>query len=378
MTRETPSRGAAAGRLILGALVATFALGCNPDAAVEPPAAQAGTAPALLSANAAPLSNRFAYALADQPTSPSYAPSFSYNATGGGVRITRFGPGGGYAVTFGGLNRAPGETEVFIVTTFGTTNAHCVAGFSTVSGSSATVNVFCIDPIQGTGVDSRFSVLAVGSNSLPARSAFAYANNIFAPSYTPDPNFSYTSAGGAINIVHDTMPGNYRVNFGTGNPAGSAFLVNSRITPEQCHIGEWLPTTARVRCFDSGSGAPADVDYQVLQVGAGRPGRRIGYAFADRGSAASYTPTAAFSHNSSGGTIKITRSMPGRYAVVFNGLQRPAGHTDDVQVTPFGQVYANCAVAGVTSLASGLRAIVNCRDIAGNFHDSRFEILVIE
>lgn len=362
---------------LIGALSAIVLLGCNPDSAVDPATPQTDATPALVVANAVPLSNRFGYALADQPSSPSYAPLIAYNASGGGVRINH--PGGSiYEVTFGGLNPAPGETMVFMVTTNGSTNAHCVAGFTTTSGSSITVNVFCIDPVQGTGVDSRFTVLAVGSNSLPARSAFALANNPFALSYVPDPNFSFTSAGVPINITHDPLPGNYLVNLGTGNPKGSVFLVNSQITPMQCHVGEWLTTTARVRCFDSNNGTPADIDYGVLQVTGGRPGRRIGYAFADRGATASYTPNTAFSHNSAGGAIKVTRSAAGRYAVVFTGLQRPAGHTDNVQVTPFGMAYANCAVPGWTNVAGGLRVIVNCRDIAGNFHDSRFEILVIE
>ena len=371
MTTYTTRYGTAT-RWLFGALSTTLVLGCHPDQAVEPAAIEADAAQiGSVTANATSLSNRFAYALADNPTSAGYAPTLSSNASGGGIRITHSGPGAGYAVTFGGFGRAAGETETFIVTPYGPTRAHCVAGFYTISGSSITVNVFCIDPVQGTGIDSRFTILAVGSNSLPARSGFTYANNPFAPSYTPDPNFSYSSAGSAITIFHDSLPGNYRVNFGTGNPAGSSYFVNSRLTPSQCQIGAWLPATARVRCFDSFGGFAEDADYQVLQVGAGRPGQRIGYAFANRSTVASYVPNTSFSHNSSGKGIRATRSRAvGRYAVTFIGLQRPAGQTETVQVTPFASVYTNCAVLSWTSLASALKANVECHDITGNFRDS--------
>ncbi len=132
--------GATAPRWLIGTVAACALFGCQPDAAVAPPATQADTrAAAIVAPNATPLSNRFAYALADQPGAPGYAPGFSYNATGGGIRITHSGPGSGYAVTFGGLNRAAGETENFIVTPYGTGRAHCVAGFYTISGSAITV-----------------------------------------------------------------------------------------------------------------------------------------------------------------------------------------------------------------------------------------------
>ncbi|MDZ4863269.1 MAG: hypothetical protein SGJ01_07465 [Gemmatimonadota bacterium] len=69
--------------------------------------------------------------------------------------------------------------------------------------------------------------------------------------------------------------------------------------------------------------------------------------------------------------------LPGRYAVTFTGLQRPAGRTEIVQVTPYRSTYANCAVLCWTSLAASLRANVECCDAAGNFADSQFEMLVI-
>ncbi len=378
--KTVPGSKPALRRRLIGALSATLVVACSPDDALQPGVNPSGTTPVQLAiGNAAPFSNRFAYAWADQPNNPSYTanPSFSFIGTGGGIRIT--GTGGSYAVTFGGLSRAGvGGTETFIVTPYGSNRAHCVAGFYTDTGVSIVVNVFCFDAILTTTTPSAFTILAVGSNSLPARSAFAYANNPIAAHYTPDPNFSYSSTVGAtLAITHDSLPGNYRVNLGTGNPAGSAFLVNSQLSANLCEIGEWKPVTARIRCFDAGSGIPFDADYQVLQLGAGRPGMRFGFAFADQSTAASYTPNTSRSH-STGGSIKATRSAVGHYAVTFTGLQKLAGHTETVQLTPFATAYVNCNVISWTSLASALKANVECRNLAGNFRDSRFEIVVIE
>jgi hypothetical protein len=360
-------------------LLLALAFACRTDDVLKAPDGVPATV-SIAGVTTAALSNRFAYAWADNATASSYSPNsqYSFSATGGGIRITHSGPGSGYAVTFGGFTGGSVGTETFLVTPYGSTTAHCVAGFYIDTGVSLTVNVFCIDPVQGLGTDSRFTILAVGNNALPSRSAFAYANNPAALSYTPDPNFSYTSAGGAITITHDSGAGNYRVNFGTGNPAGSVLLVNSRLTPSQCHVGEWKPVATRIRCFDSFTGSPADADYQVLQVAQSLPGRRIGFAFADRLSSASYTPNPSFSFNSSGGSVKVTRPAMGRYAVSFAGLQKLAGHTETVQVTPWAIKYANCSVASWSSSATTLTANVECRNIAGAFRDSRFEVLVIE
>jgi hypothetical protein len=49
-----------------------------------------------------------------------------------------------------------------------------------------------------------------------------------------------------------------------------------------------------------------------------------------------------------------------------------------VQVTPIGTSLTSCNVVRWNNSGNGLQAIIECRNRAGQFVDSRYEVLVIE
>ena len=326
-----------------------------------------------------PLSNRFAYVWADQPSAASYTPnpSFAYNATGGSIQITRHG-NGRYEVAFNSPAGWTGTRLGFAVTAYGSSTLGCSLDWHSPS-AQLVVRVNCYDRVTHLPADSRFTLLVVGSGSLQTRSAFAFANEPSSPSYTPNPLASYTTGPGAMLITHLALDGDYRVDLGTGNPAHSTFLVGEKYfyPGHLCTIRAWLTSSVGVRCFDD-TGALHDKHYWILQVQGGRPGRRIGFAWANQPTAASYTPALNRSFNSSGGGIMVTRTGVGRYAIEFAGLQKLAGHTENVQVTPWGTGYSSCKVVGWGNSAAGLRVSAECRKLNGTFKDARFNVLVIE
>ena len=62
---------------------------------------------------------------------------------------------------------------------------------------------------------------------------------------------------------------------------------------------------------------------EALELSPGAPAAgsmRLAYVWANNPTAASYTPSTTYSHNSSGSPVSITRSSAGRYAVTFAGL----------------------------------------------------------
>ncbi len=325
------------------------------------------------------LSDRFAYVLADQPTTSSYTPdpSYAYNATGGSIQVTRLSLGH-YDVVFdspGGWGTAPIGMSV---TTRGSSKLGCSLNYL-APGVHLDVSVICYDRVTHVYADAPFSLLVAGTFSLFPRSAFAFANQPSSPSYAPNPLASYTSGPGSIVITHHAALGDYSVDTGTGSTTHSTFLISEQFfSPGYlCTVGAWEATAAEVRCFDR-SGALHDHTWWVMQVEGGRPGRRIGYAWANQPTADSYAPSAGRSYNSSGGAITVTRTSVGHYKVAFAGLQKRAGHTENVQVTPFGQGYSSCNVVNWGNSGGALQVNVQCRKVNGAFKDARFNVLVIE
>lgn len=106
------------------------------------------------------------------------------------------------------------------------------------------------------------------------------------------------------------------------------------------------------------------------------PGDRLGYAWANNASAASYTPSVPYSHNSSGGPINITRQAAGRYRVRFNGLGGSGIVGGNVQVTAYGPGSQTCKVVSWGSGGSHFLVNVRCFNAAGALVDTRYTVLV--
>ncbi len=100
------------------------------------------------------------------------------------------------------------------------------------------------------------------------------------------------------------------------------------------------------------------------------------YAWANSPSAASYTPSSYYAHNSSGGDITISRIGLGYYRVLFEGIGGrgvPGGH---VQVTGYGSTSGYCKSAGWSSGGDDFYAYVRCFNSAGALADAYYNIFV--
>jgi hypothetical protein len=396
------------------AAASLFALAaCAPDELASPrtrPAATpavvapspAGDVAGALTTTSTP---RLAYAYSTQwewwPSSWTASPAYSYSSSGGAITFTRLSPGS-YRVDFEGLSRpniSPSNplgdgSETVVATAYSQDQpgvvCNALSWFSWGSVSRLTARVDCVDTGTNQFVDSRFNILVVGNGSLPAPSAFLLADKPTATQYLADPKWSYRSGTGLLGVSHAAAVGSWDLRMGNGNPAGTTFLVNAHANPsaptrELCKVGEFKSLGPNVRCFDA-DGQPRDVQYQALQVGRGRAGKRFGFAFADQPSRTTpYAAHAAWSYNSSGGDIQVTRGALGVYAVRFRGLQGtwygPGAH---VQVTPYGPAFASCNVHSwydetpPSTSTPGLLVWVRCANQHGQPVDSRFSAMVIE
>ena len=351
----------------------------SPGTGDELPGAHGATA-AVLSQPVKQLSNKFAYVFANLPSWWAYTPDStrSYNATGGAIRIQRLTPGS-YQVEFDSRAGWGGGTLGFALTAYGMSPILCsLVGHSLdPTGLTLRVNVSCHLTTTLQPVDAYFTLLVVGSGSLMPRSAFAFGDQPSAPSYTPNPLASYTSSLGSINVTRSGA-GIYGVDLATGQVSGSTVMVNAQAGFwNLCKVGQWKHTDTEVRCFDH-SGAPHDATFWTLQVDGGRPGRRLGFAFADKSTTSAYTPNLRYSFNSSGGAITAFRTSVGRYHIEFDGLQKLSGHTETVHVTPWGTGPTACHVSGWGNGGGHLWVNVECRRLNGNLVDTRYNVLVIE
>ena len=105
--------------------------------------------------------------------------------------------------------------------------------------------------------------------------------------------------------------------------------------------------------------------------------QKSGYVWANNPSSASYTPSAPFSFNSTGGAINITRSGVGTYAVRFNGLGGGAVSGGNVLVTSYGSGSGTCKVASWSSSGADFTANVRCFNSTGTAADSMFTVRVV-
>lgn len=331
----------------------------------------------------AALSSRYAYLWADQPLSPFYAPSalYSYNAKGGANTVTRTGVGA-YTVRFGLMAKGfffPLNRETILVTAYGAGARRCVVMSWGDSGNNLDVRVQCAD-VVGNPLDSRFTILLVGNGALAGRSGFAWANQPSSALYVPSTSYSFTSAADTIRIRRFGV-GSYNADLRLPRPAGGLpenYFVTAYGSPRTlCKVGSW-GASANILCYLT-NGAPVDARYDVLLVEQGRTGRRLGFAWADQPASPSYFPNVLWRRNSSGGSILITRSAAGRYSVLFRGLRKLPGAKETVQVSSYGAGFTSCTVVNWGNVApSDLRVNVECRNSAGAFVDSRYQVMVIE
>lgn len=331
---------------------------------------------------------RFAYAWVHDPSeSATYLPSSSYqhNETGGRVLVAHRATGD-YTVTFERMAKVDSAfRETVLVTPYGAAGERChLTGWdNAANGRDLDVAVSCYT-FSGARTDARFSVLVVGSHSLPSRMAFT-ASGDAASAYAAAATHSFTSFGDRIAINRSTA-GSYLVQMnGAPNDTPENYLVSTvGGASDLCKVSSWNHGVwASVICY-APNGMLTDSRFALLMVASGRLGKRFGFAWADAPSSPlgeSYAPNLRYQRTSSGATVRITHVATGVFRVSFPGLARVGNRSETVQVSPYGGGLYTCQVEGWTNSADGasLDATVRCWNRGnGRAADTYFTILVLE
>jgi hypothetical protein len=218
-----------------------------------------------------------AFALADAPSTDSYAPSVarSYNSTGAGgsILITRTGVGT-YYVVFRSMDLGIDESGSPIVTAYGAGNTYCMLGGWGLSDGDAGIRVSCLDPATGDHVDAPFNISYA---QIVKGSAFgAGAAQIIGEVADDDDAFGFNTGGGAIK-VENSSTGFYRVTFtGLGAQGGTRpghvqlSTTGFGGSNTKCTVQGWSVSTANlvadVSCWDNSGGATSNIfTIQVLK-----------------------------------------------------------------------------------------------------------------
>jgi hypothetical protein len=216
--------------------------------------------------------------------------------------------------------------------------------------------------------------VASTSQALSA-TAFGFAwSDQFTGVFNPNPSWVANTGGGAVT-VDNLATGQYRVTFaGLGGPGGNAQVVAYGTDSTRCKVLSWFQSGSdelvNVLCHTS-AGAAINSRFVVRYGRTSSPTFASAYLWANQPSTASYTPSAAYSFNSTGGVNTITRAAAGTYTVNLPGL---GGANGNVLVTAHGNSSTHCNVA-LWGSAPGNRPVeVRCWSSAGVLADSTFSL----
>jgi hypothetical protein len=312
------------------------------------------------------------YVWANNPFAASYSPDpfYSFNRTGGAVRITKpAGTTGRYLVRFTGLSAFLGTRSTLHVTGYNADDTYCKPARAYLVND--TVGVRCFRVSTGAAVDAVFTMVVLRKAT---RLAFAHAHRPTATNYAPQAKGSW-NPGGKIQVFRDAV-GDYRLNFSgvraallssSGN--GGHVQVSAVGTGKHyCKVFGWGVDIVAVRCYTQ-AGVLADTKFNVLILA---PSDHLAYAFADQPGMASHTPDPLYSSNPTGGAIQITRVGIGVYAVSWTGIETALLDGGDVQVSTYTSDNAQCKV----SHWGGASAFVRCFYPNGALVDARFTVLL--
>lgn len=176
------------------------------------------------------------------------------------------------------------------------------------------------------------------------------------------------------NVFHDDIDwlADAGVTTGCNPPDNDEFCPSDYVTREQ--MAAFMHRLADNQVVDAGAVGGTDAS-KVLSSATGRHG----YVWACKSASASYDPAdeCGYSFNSADGSIQITRSGAGKYAVTFEDLGSAdvvgGGH---VQVTSYGNAVTWCKV-GAWANVSDVSVTVRCYDAAGALTDSQFDLQFI-
>ncbi len=239
-------------------------------------------------------------------------------------------------------------------------------------GAAGKMTVLCFNS-AGMAADSAFIVSAI-SNTNGENMAFALVSKS-----NLDSLYSY-NPGGTINYANNGV-GLSTVTFiglgpaSAGNPAGTLQVTAANGSPTcRATFNGGNNLNADVSCQDP-SGAPEYSDFVVSAIPGGATPSGIGFAWADRDTAPSYTPNSCCSYNPSGGGVNVVRSAVGPYIMTFSGLNPAQVYGGAALVTGAGNP---CKINGFSAYHGTVDVKVNvdCYNYAGVSADSQFTVLV--
>jgi hypothetical protein len=207
--------------------------------------------------------------------------------------------------------------------------------------------------------------------------AFAWANQPATASYTPDATYSYNYVGGPIQITR-LGTGAYSVAFtdfaalGVGGNVQVTAYGSFLGTSNYCKVVSWSLDTVRVNCFDT-AGAAVDSYFTVLYVKTPSLPTALAYAWANNATSASYTPSATFSYNPTGGAVTAARSGVGAYTMTWSGFGALGAAGGHPHVTAYDSSNKRCQIAAWLNDT----VTVRCFDSAGNPADSLYSVLFL-
>lgn len=321
----------------------------------------------------------FSYAWVDAPSIAESTPSetYSYNATGADIEVTRNGVGR-YTVLFEDVNPSVADGGNVQITPYGSTGTCSIVNWGTPN-NDLRANVHCFDA-NGALADSRFNIAAI-NDSNNAEIAYAWMGNTAGASYTSDDTWAFNPEGD----IHFTRTGIgvYRAVFeGLGN---EEFGGHIQVTPygssaASARVQSWTTNgddlIVNLRTADA-SGNPVDSQLSVAVI---PPVEKpdVGYAWTSTVVDEADLDASLYGYNPNGGDIEKQRTGPGRYRVTFHGINNFDDFGGHVMVSPYGSTFA----ASIVSWASGgpegdMIANINTYDAAGNLVDGRFNIAVV-
>lgn len=215
------------------------------------------------------------------------------------------------------------------------------------------------------------------------KSGYVWADNPISSQYTPSPIYSFNSSGGKITIVRSDV-GKYSVFFaGLGGRGGNALVTAYGPGSEACKIQGFgsdqkdsTTFVVNVFCFDL-NGKAIDTTYTARVMWTDATFGKHGYTWADNPTHPSYLPSRLYSHNSSGGPIRVERTDIGSYHVRFTGLGGRGLAGGNVLVTAYGGGNETCKVVYWDSGGADFIAGVRCFDGNAKAADSQFTINVV-
>jgi len=305
---------------------------------------------------------------AHQPTTDSYQPTATYahNEHGGLTQIEREDTGR-YSIAWRGSYPSNiWQNRSMLVTAYGGTTHYCNAANSGQAGSYA---VECFDS-AGNFSDTNFAASLTGAQSHPNPFVFVTANQPTNPSYSAtgflaNGSFDVPVTRSSTGVYQISFPGFDATGTGGGNVQVSALNSNDR-----CTVAEWHSEEASVHCFDP-VGSPADSEFSLVFTRAESDTEGIAYAWASNPTQASYTPSATYSYNPTGGAITATRTGTGQYTLTWSGMADISDSGGNVNVTAYSAVDHRCKVGAWGSDFVN----VDCFDSAGNPVDTRYTVI---